>query len=90
MKPLPIAILFLVASLGSVAARADQASLMACIEKYKTVGLSPDLAYSECKKSSAVLVTTVRRFRKPASPSRWAGIPQATTASRAASRTVEF
>lgn len=33
-------------------ARADQASLMACIKQYAAIGISPDAALGECKKTS--------------------------------------
>lgn len=43
---------FAAVSLLSGAAKADEAALFACIERFKKVGLSADLAYSECKKKS--------------------------------------
>jgi hypothetical protein len=52
MKSLVTAVVFAAASLASGAAKADQAALVVCIEKFKSVGLSADLAYGECKKSS--------------------------------------
>lgn len=33
-------------------ARADQANLMACIKQYTEIGISPDAALGECKKTS--------------------------------------
>lgn len=39
-------------SLLFTTAKADQEALMVCINKFKTVGLSADLAYKECKQSS--------------------------------------
>lgn len=40
---------FGICSLLSGSAKADQEALMVCINKFKSVGLSADLAYTECK-----------------------------------------
>lgn len=52
MRALLPAAIFAAASLISGAAKANQAALLTCIDKFKSVGLSADLAYAECKKSS--------------------------------------
>lgn len=52
MRALLAAASFAALSLVSVSAKADQAALLSCIDKFKSIGLSADLAYAECKKSS--------------------------------------
>lgn len=43
---------FGICSLLSGSAKADQEALMVCINKFKSVGLSADLAYTECKQNT--------------------------------------
>ena len=52
MKKLQLACGFASCSFLFSAAKADQASLMVCINKFKGIGLSADLAYAECKQST--------------------------------------
>jgi len=52
MRALLIAAAFVAGSLICTAAKADQEVLIQCINKYKGIGLSADLAYSECKKNT--------------------------------------
>jgi hypothetical protein len=52
MRALLTAITFAAASLICTSAKADQEVLLQCISKFKGIGLSADLAYSECKKNT--------------------------------------
>lgn len=52
MRTLLVAASFAACSFLGTSAKADQEALMACIAKFKGIGLSADLAYAECKQSS--------------------------------------
>ena len=51
-KKILLAIGFAGCSFLFSAAKADQEALMVCINKFKGIGLSADLAYAECKQST--------------------------------------